>query len=56
MKLEKEKMRYSPFVVDAEAERLNFIAFRGFSSFFSEVYFIQRFVRRVPLFTKNKDF
>ena len=49
-------MKYSPFVVVAEEEGLNFIAFRGFSSFFSEVYFLQRFVCRVPLFTKNKDF
>lgn len=32
-------MKYSLFVVlVAEAERLNFIAFRGFSCFFSEVY------------------
>ena len=43
-------MKYSLFVVlVAEAERLNFIAFRGFSCFFSEVYFIQRCARRVPL-------
>ena len=50
-------MKYSLFVVlVAEAERLNFIAFRGFSCFFSEVYFIQRCVRRVPLFTRSKNF
>ena len=50
-------MRYSPFSVVAEAERLNFIVCRGFFCFFSEAYFIQRCVRRrVPLFTKCKNF
>ena len=49
-------MRYSPFSVVAEAERSNFIVFRGFFCFFSEAYFIQRCVRRVPLFTKCKNF